>query len=258
MAISARRFVLVTTLLVLAVQTSSTVGAVEIKALVSIGVQAALEDLAPKFEKATGHKLAIVYGVSSVLSKRVVDGEQIDVFIGTRESVDGLIKAGKISTGSDTTVARSGFGIAVRTGAPKPDISTPDALKNSLLATRAVGYGNPAGGGVAGALFVEVLERLGIVEEMKPKTKYAAPGTFVASMLVSGEVELAFQSIPELNFVAGVDLVGPLPGDLQVITTHVAGVPTNAKEADAARELILFLRSPEAVTIIKAKGFEPG
>jgi molybdate transport system substrate-binding protein len=258
MATLARQFVLVSALLVLAAQASSAAGAVEIKALITIGFQSALEDLAPKFEKASGHKLAIEYGLSAALSKRVADGEQTDVIIGTRESVDGLIKAGKISAGSDATVASSGFGIAVRMGAPKPDISTPDALKRSLLAARMIGYGNPAAGGAAGVHFIKFLESLGIVEEMKAKTKYPIPGAFVGSMLVSGEVDLAVQSIPELNFVKGVDLVGPLPGDLQVITNYAVAISASAKQPDAARTLVLFLRSPEAVTFIKAKGFDPG
>jgi molybdate transport system substrate-binding protein len=245
-----------TVALVLAAQPSGTTAAAEIKALISIGVQSAIEDLSPKFEKASGHKVAVVYGLSAPLSKRVASGEPADVFIGGREGVDGLIKAGKIVPGSDATLASSGIGIAVRKGAPKPDISTPDALKRTLLATRAVAYGNPAAGGGAGVHFAKVIERLGIVEEMKAKTKHPTPGAFVGPMLVSGEVDLAVQQIPELIFVSGVELVGPLPGDLQAITVFAVGIPVNAKEPNAARALITFLQSPESATIMKSKGLD--
>lgn len=257
MAISARGIALRIVAFVLAAQQSSMVAAAEIKALVTIGVQSAIEDLAPKFEKASGHKIAIVFGLSAALSKRVADGEPADLFIGTREGVDGLIKAGKISGGSDAALASSGVGIAVRKGSPKPNISTPEALKRTLLATRAIGYGNPAAGGAAGVHFAKVLERLGILEDMKAKTRYPAPGAYSGSMLVSGEVDLAVQQIPELLFMEGIDVVGPLPGDLQAITVFAAGVPASAKEPNAARALITYLRSPEAVTIIKAKGLDP-
>jgi molybdate transport system substrate-binding protein len=257
-AISVKRIALGTAVFLLAAQLSTTIQAAEIKTLITIGLQSAIEELAPKFEKASGNKLTIVYGLSALLSKRIADGEPLDVFIGTRKDVDGLMKTGMISTGSDATIASSGIGIAVRAGAPKPDISTPDALKRTLLAARTIGYGNPAAGGAAGVHFAKVIERLGIVEEMKAKTKFPPAGGYTTSMLVSGAVDLAVQQIPELTFVSGVELVGPLPGDLQAITVLAAGIPASAREPSAARAPITFLRSPEAVTIIKAKGLDPG
>ena len=257
MANSAIRALLGTTIFVLGAQLNGSVEAAEIKALITIGVQSAIEDLAPQFERATGHKVVTVFGLSAALSKRVADGEPTDVFIGTREGVNGLIQAGTISAGSDATLASSGMGVAVRAGTPKPDISTPDALKRTLLATRAIGYGNPAAGGASGVHFAKIIERLGIVEQMKAKTKYPSPGTFAGSMLVSGEVDLAAQQIPELIFVKGVEVVGPLPGDLQATTVFAAGIPVRGKEANAARALITFLQSPEAVVVYKAKGFDP-
>jgi molybdate transport system substrate-binding protein len=166
------------------------------------------------------------------------------------------MKAAKVVQGSNATLAGSGVGIAVRKGEPKPDISSPEALKRALLAARAIGYGNPAAGGAAGVHFAKVIERLGIVDQMKPKTKHPMPGSFVGSMLVSGEVDLGVQQIPELIFISGLDLVGPLPGDLQATTVFAAGVPSNAKEPNAARALITFLRSPEATSAFKRKGFE--
>jgi molybdate transport system substrate-binding protein len=245
------------TWLALALSAHPKVGtAAEIRALMSIGVQSVIEDLAPKFEKASGHRLVSVFGLSAPLSRRVTDGETADLLIGTREGVDELIKAGKIVQGSNATLAGSGVGIAVRKGEPKPDISTPEALKGALLATRSIGYGNPAAGGAGGVHFAKVIERLGIVDQMKPKTKYPMPGGFVGSMLVSGEVDLGVQLIPELIFISGIELVGPLPGDLQGTTVFAAGVPSSAKEPNAARALITFLRSPEAALAFKTKGFE--
>jgi molybdate transport system substrate-binding protein len=258
MAISVRRIALGTALFFLAAYSSTTIQAAEIKALITIGVQSAIEELAPKFEKASGHRLTIVYGLSAALSKRIVDGEPLDLFIGTRKDIDGLMKTGMISTGSDVTIASSRVGIAVRAGVPKPDISTPDALKRTLLAARAIGYGNPAAGGAAGVHFAKVIEHLGIVEEMKSKTRFPPAGGYTASMLVSGEVDLAVQQIPELTFVRGVELVGPLPGDLNTITVLAAGIAASASEPNAAGALIGFLRSPEAVSIFKAKGLDPG
>jgi molybdate transport system substrate-binding protein len=169
-----------------------------------------------------------------------------------------LIRDGKIASGSDATLASSGIGIAVRKGTQRPDISTPEALKRTLLASRAIGYGNPTAGGAAAVHFAKVLERLAIVEEMKAKTKFPPVGGFVGKLLVSGEVDLAVQQIPQLIFVSGAEVVGPLPGDLQVTTVFAAAVPSNANQSDAARALITFLRSREAAAVLKATGYDPG
>ena len=257
MAISLTRFVTTVASLVLAAQLSTTAAAAEIKVLSTIGVQSALEDLVPRFEVASGHKVIIAFGLSAQLSKRVADGEPLDVFVGTRAGVDGLLKTGMISTGSDATIASSGVGIAVRAGASRPDVSTPEALKRALLAARAIGWGNPAAGGAGAVHFAKVIERLGIADEVKAKSKYLAPGAFVGPMLTSGEVDLGVQQLPELASVSGVDIAGPLPGDLQAITVFVAGISASAREANAARALLAFLRSPDAATVFRAKGFNP-
>jgi molybdate transport system substrate-binding protein len=241
--------------LLASIQPSAMVGA-EIKALITIGVQSAIEDLGPKFEKLSGDKLAIAYGLSAPLSKRVADGEAADLFVGAREGVDSLIKSGKIRPDSQLILAQSGIGLAVRKGTPKPDISTPEALKRTLLTTRSIGFGNPTAGGAAGVIFAKVIERLGIVDEMKSKTRHPVPGSLVGSMLVSGEVELAVQQIPELIAVDGVELVGPLPGELQTVTVFAGGIPTGAVEPSAARAFLTFLRSPEAAAVMKSKGLD--
>lgn len=232
------------------------VQAATITVFCTIGVQSAVEELVPKFEQATGHKLTITFNTSAGLNKRVQDGEVVDVLVGTRGGIDGLIKGGKVAAGSDVSLTRSGVAIAVRKGTPKPDVSTPEALKRALLATRSISYSNPAAGGASGVHFAKVLERLGIADEMKAKTKFAPAGGYAAHLLANGEVEMAVQQGPELLSVNGIDIVGPLPGDLQAITEFAAGMPANAKEPAGAKALLDFLRTPDAKAVMKAKGLD--
>jgi molybdate transport system substrate-binding protein len=235
---------------------TSGVQAAAITVYCTIGVQSAVEEMVPKFEQATGHKLNIVFNTSAGLNKRVQDGDVVDVLIGTRGGLAALIKDGKVTAGTEVILASSGVGIAVRKGLPKPDISTPEALKQALLAAKSISYSNPAAGGASGVHFAKVLERLGIVEEIKAKTKYAPAGGFAANLLVSGEADMAVQQGPELLSVSGIDIVGPLPGDLQAITEFAAGMPANAREPGAAKALIEFLRTPEAKAVMKSKGLD--
>src|SRR2546426_671186 len=169
-----------------------------IKGLATIGLQSVMEDLAPRFEKASGHKVSITFGLGVAMVKRVQEGEAADLLLAPRSGIDALIKAGKVAPGSDTSLARSSVGIAVRKGAPKPDISTPDALKRALTAAKSISYSNPAFGGASGVHFAKVLERLGIAEEMKAKTKFPPEGGFTARLLAAGEAEMAVQQIGEL------------------------------------------------------------
>ena len=232
------------------------VAAAEIAAFISIGVQSAVEELIPVFEKASGHRIVAAWAVAAGLNTRVQDGEVADVLISTRAGIDALIKAGKISAGSDVELARSGIGLAVRKGAQKPDVSTPEALKRTLLAARAISYSDPAVGGASGVHFASVLERLGIAAEMKARTRFPPPNGLAGRLLVSGEADLSIQQIPEVAGVEGIELIGPLPGDLQLITTFVAGIPTTVRQGDAARAFVRFLQSPQAVAVMKAKGLE--
>ena len=230
--------------------------AAEIKILAPIPLQGVLEDLAPRFEKASGHKVSITFGLGVKLTKRMEDGEAADLFLGTRGNINGLIKAGRLVPGSDVTLARSSVGIAVRKGAPKPDISTPEALKRALIAAKSISYSNPAFGGVSGVHFSKVIERLGLVEEMKPKTRFPPEGGFAARLLATGEAELAVQLISELILVSEAEVIGPLPGDLQGSTIYAVAIPSAANQPEAARAMIKYLQSPEATTIMKAKGFD--
>jgi len=232
-------------------------GAAEITVLSSIGLQSVLEDLAPKFENSSGHKLSLTFGLAGPFAKRVQDGEAVDILVAPRGFIDGLIKANRLEPNSETNLARSSVGVAVRKGAPKPDISTPEALKRALLAARSISYTNPAFGGASGVHFGKVIERLGIAEEMKAKTKFPPQGGFTAPLLASGEVDLAVQQIGELISVPDVELLGPLPGDLQSVTTMTVAIPSTARQPEAARALIKYLQSPEATAVMKAKGLDP-
>jgi molybdate transport system substrate-binding protein len=236
---------------------ASSAGAAEIKAFVTIALESVMHDLGPKFEKASGHKLNAEYALGAGLAKRLQAGEAADVLLSPRGGVDALLKAGKLVPGSDAVLAQSGIGVAVRAGAPKPDISSPDALKRALLSARSVSYTNPAFGGASGVHFAKVLDRLGIAKEVEAKTRFPAEGGLTAKLLVSGDAELAIQQVGELISVPGVELVGPLPGDLQNITVFSAAIPATSSQADAARSLIRYLQTPEAAAVMKAKGLEP-
>jgi molybdate transport system substrate-binding protein len=228
--------------------------AADIKVLSSNGVTAVLRELGPAFEHATGHRLVIRFDVANVLKTQIQGGETFDVAILTGQVTDELLAQGKIAAGTRADIARSGVGVAIRAGAPKPDISTAEAFKRTMLAAKSVAYTTQ---GASGMHFASVLERLGIAAEMKPKSKLQQGGP-VAELVARGEVELAVQQISEILPVAGAELVGPFPPDLQRFTVFSAGVGTSAKEPEAAVALITFLRAPAAAPVIKAKGMEPG
>jgi molybdate transport system substrate-binding protein len=221
----------------------------------TIGVRSAAEPLFAQFDK-TSHKLAITWGTAPMLVKRIEDGETPDVVVLSRAGIEALQKQGKLAAGSDVTLASSGVGIAVKAGAPKPDISTPEALKRTLLAAKSIAYSEPSAGGASGVYFAKLLERMGIAEQMKPKTKYPPPGGFSANLLMTGEAELAVQQKPELLHVAGAEVIGLLPGDLNVVTEFAAAIMTGSKNADAAKSLIKMLQSPEAAAIFRSKGLD--
>lgn len=232
--------------------------AAEIKVLGAAGMRPVMEELGPKFERATGHKLAIAFAAAGVIVKRIQDGETGDVVM-TPWGIETLAKDGKVTAGSMTVIAHAGLGVAVRKGAPKPDISSPEAFKRMLLAAKSITYLNPAQDGESGFLFTKVLDRLGIANEMKSKTVLPKTTGAVAGVVVNGEAEIAVLAVQHIQHisVAGLELVGPLPGDLQETMVFSAAVMTGAKNAEAAKALVDFLRTPEATMVIKAKGMDP-
>jgi molybdate transport system substrate-binding protein len=232
--------------------TGAAANAAEVKVLSTIGVRTVVEELGPQFEQKTGHKLAITFGIANVLKRQIEAGESFDLAIMTAAVADELIKQGKLVAGTRTDIARGSIGVAVRAGAPKPDISTVEALKRALLNAKSITYAKEGGSGI---YFAGLLDRLGIAEEMKPKTKYGTGA--VAELVASGEADMAVQLINELIPVRGAELVGPLPAEVQNYIVLTAGVGTSAKESGIAMDLIKFLTAPAAVAVIKSKGLEP-
>jgi molybdate transport system substrate-binding protein len=223
----------------------------------SIGVRSAAEELFREFEKQNGSRLAVTWGTAPMLVARIEAGGRADVLILSRAGIDTLRKQGKILSGTDVTLAGSGVAIAVKADAPKPDISTPAALKQTLLKAKSIAYSEPSAGGASGVYFAKLLERLGVAGQMKPKTKYPPAGGFSAELLLTGEAELAVQQKPELLHVSGVEIVGFLPGDLNMVTEFAAAIMTGSRNAETGKALIGNLRSPQAAAVFRSKGLDP-
>lgn len=223
----------------------------------TIGVRGAAEGLFRQFEDESACRLVVTWGTAPMLVRRIEGGESADVLILSRAGIDQLAKQRKVDAGSVVALASSGVAIAVKAGARKPDISTPKALKQTLLAVKSIAYSEPSAGGASGVHFAKVLEAMGIADAMKPKTKFPPAGGFSAELLMTGEAELAVQQKPELLHVAGTEIVGFLPGDLNLVTEFAAGGMTGGTKSDAAKSLIEYLRTPEAKAAFQAKGLDP-
>jgi len=234
----------------LAVASAWSAQAADVKVLSSNAVKTALEELAPQFEKATEHKLTITFGTAAGLKTNIENGETFDVAILTAGAVDDLIRQGKVAARTD--LVRSGAGVAVRKGAPKPDISTTDAFKRALMAATSIGYVEQ---GATGIYLKGLLERLGLAEELRPKIKLLK--TNAAQAVANGEVEIGMTQISEILPFPGAELVGPLPAEIQLNTVFPAGLGASARQPDAAKALIAFLTAPPAAAVFKAKGLEP-
>jgi molybdate transport system substrate-binding protein len=233
---------------------SSACGAAEIKVLSTQATEEAYRELVPQFEQASGHKVSTIFTGTLDVQKRIAAGESYDVIIMAGPAIDDYIKAGKIVTGSRVDLAKSGVGIAVRAGAPKPDIGSTAALKKTLLAATSIGYST----GPSGVYVVTLFQRLGLADQVAPKLKQTPTGVFVGTLVASGAAEIGFQQVSELSTFAGVDFVGPLPADLQQTTAFASGIAVGAKEADAARAWVKFLTAPAAAAAYKKRGLEPG
>jgi molybdate transport system substrate-binding protein len=237
---------------------SATVGhAAEIKVFTSVALTQALNELAPIFEQKTGNKLTISYDLAAVQKKRILDGDRADVIILTRAMMEDLAKQNKLASPDIVNVAGTPVALAARAGAAKPDISTPDAFKQTLLAAKSISYADPAKGGLSGVVAGKAIEKLGIADQMKAKTTLV-PGAQSPELVAKGEVELGIAQASEIVPVAGVQLVGPIPGDLGSMTLFTGGVGTGSASTDAAKALIAFLSGAEAAPHFKSKGFVPG
>lgn len=217
------------------------------------GVKSVMVDLVPAFERTSGTKVMITWGATNSLLKDLEGGAGGDLAILTAEAIDDLIGGGRVVAGSRVDLARSGIGVAVRKGATRPDIASPEALKRALLAAKSVAHSKS---GMSGIYFPTVLARLGIADAMKAKIVIPDPGTPIGEVVAKGDAEIGIQQISELLPVAGIEIVGPLPAALQKITTFSAGVLTAAKDPDVAAALLTFVAA-EAPRLLKQKGLEP-
>jgi molybdate transport system substrate-binding protein len=228
--------------------------AAEVKVLGAYPLKPMIDELGPQFERATGHTLAIQYGLPAVLKRQIEAGETFDLAILGAPGMDDLIKQGKIVAGTRTDIARDGMGVAVRAGAPKPDISSAEAFKRTLLNAKSISYVKE---GATGVHLANLLERFGIAEEMKSKTKLHDSPARAIQAVADGEAELGFVLITLILPVRGAEVAGPFPPELQRYVVFTAGVSTGAKQAEAAKALANLLTSESAAPVIKAKGMEP-
>jgi molybdate transport system substrate-binding protein len=211
-------------------------------------------ELVPQFEKASGHKVVTNWAGTADIVKRIKAGEYADLVVVAANSLDELAKLGTIVPGSRVDIARSGIGMAVRKGAARPGIASGGALERTLLSAKSIAYSS----GPSGVYLAGLFERLGIAEDLKPRLKKVPPGASAGEAVARGEAEIGFQQVSELVNVAGIDYLGPLPAEVQLVTVFSCGVHAGAKQPAAARALVKFLTAPAAVPVIRKCGMEPG
>ena len=240
---------------VIALMGAGAAQAADIKIICSNGFQAVMHELGPQFERSSGHRLVISYGLAAVLGKEIEGGATFDLTILAPPQIDALIRQGKIAADSRTVLARSGVGVMVRTGAPKPDISTVDGFKRALLDAKSIAFPPQ---GQSGIYLTGLIERLGLTEALKPKMMPIASGPLTGETVAKGEAEIGITPIGELLAVKGVALVGPLPAEVQNYIVQTAGVSPTAAQGAAARDFLKFLMAPANTHVIVEKGMEPG
>jgi molybdate transport system substrate-binding protein len=228
-------------------------GAADITVIGSTAMTEFIEAVIPIFEHESGHRVKASFLSGSLLPVKVKEGAPADLIVTTPESIDDLVKSGRVVAGSRVDIVRSSAGVAVRAGAPKPDISTPDAFKKALLAARSVGISK----GPSGFYMLSLLDRLGIADAVKPKAVFTEPGQRVGLVIASGEAEIGVQQITELLAMPGIDYVGPLPPTLQTTIVYATARSFNAKETAAANELVKFLTSKAVAPSARKMGLDP-
>jgi len=255
-----RRVAIAAFAIVAAMRSGGTVDAAEIRILSSGSLKGALSQLLPDFQKSSGNTTAIEYGPAGAIVRRIQRGDAADVVIVSRSQLERLESDGKVVQGSLVDIAGIALGVAVRKGAPKPDISTVEAFKRALLSARSIGYRDPATGSTSGIYTASLLERLGIAQELKPKLRLdRSEGDVPENVflrLANGEIEMQIGQITEIVISPGVELAGPLPGEIQNTTLMAAGIITTSQAPDAARAFIRFISSPSAAAVLKASGFQ--
>ena len=224
----------------------------EIKVLSSIATKEAYLELVPQFESATGHQVATTWAGTTAIMQRMAADERYDLIVISSTELDELIRQGKIVAGSRVDLAKSGIGIAVRTGAPRPDVRSSVALKQALLAAKTVGYTS----GPSGVYMAGLIEKMGITAEVKPKHRGVPSGGTIGTIVASGGAEIGFQQVSELVHIPGIDYIGPLPPDIQCITVFSCGLQAGASQPDAAKALMAFLTTSAAKNVMTKHGLE--
>ena len=222
------------------------------KIIASLPLKAAYLELVPRFESARAVQAPAEWVGIADIRKRMQAGEAADGVIGSAALVDELIAGGALQRGSRVDLVKCGAGVAVRKGAPRPDISSTAALYRALRAASSIVYSS----GPSGLYLAELFKRNGLAEELKDRLRQAPPGTLVGELVARGEAQICFQQMPELLQVQGVDVVGPLPADIQVVTVFSGGVPVKSSDPEGARALFAFLRSEQAQPVIRRCGME--
>lgn len=228
-------------------------GGVEIKLFSSGSTAGALRELVPRFERATGNRVTISNDPGKIMLERITRGDTGDLLLTGSTVIDELTQQGHIAPGSRRDLARCGAGVAVRAGAPRPDVSSVDAFKRALIEAKSIAHTTS---GASGMHLMRVVERLGIAQQVQAKAR-TQPGGLVGEILARGEAELAVQQIPELLAVPGLDFVGPLPPEIQITSVVSAAIFTRAAQPAAARALLEFLSTPAAARAFQASGLEP-
>lgn len=226
----------------------------EIKVIAANAVKEGYTEIVAAFEKSSGHKIITTWAGTVNATKRVNDGELYDLVIVGSDNIDQLIAAGKLAAGSRSDFAKTGIGVAIRAGLPKPDISTGDAIKAAVLAATSVVYS----AGPSGAYIGELLKKLGIAEQVASRVKQPSSGAEVAAILARGEADFGFAQVSEFLNVQGLTNLGPLPAGIQNYTIYAVGLHVTAPSPDAAKALIKHLKAPEGATAIRKMGMEPG
>ena len=226
--------------------------AAQVTLLSSNGVREAVNELIPQFEKATGHRVHVIWDGTLNIKKRIGSGEVADLVVMPAEDVDALIASGGLTPGSRVDLAKSIIGVAVRSGIAKPDVSTSDSLKRALLAAKSIVISS----GPSGVYLLDLWKKQGILESLQPKLKQLQSGQGVGEAMARGEGELGFQQVSELLHASGITYVGPLPAAMQKVTIFSGGIPKTAKDVAVAREFLTFLKNTRHAAVLKKAGLE--
>lgn len=229
----------------------------EIRLLSPVAFRAAMPEIVAKFEGTSGHKLKVEYATAGAIADRLQKGEGVDAAIASTAQIDSILTQGKIAAGTRTQFARVGIGVFIRINATKPDLTSVDSFKRALLSAEAIGYGDPAKGGVSGTAMAALVERLGIANDLRAKTHLYPDSQAVLTAVAAGDVSIGMGLTSDTALAVGVDLVGGLPPQIQTFTYYAAGITPGDNQAGAASKFVAFLTSSSAKAVLAAKGFEP-